>query len=82
MVWIALDLGSARLFARLARFSELTALAEMEIPLSHINVKPLTGELKSFYHLRIGHYRVTFAFLKKMNTIAVVNIAPRGDIYS
>ena len=28
--------------------AELTALAELESPLSHINVKPLTGELKGF----------------------------------
>jgi mRNA interferase RelE/StbE len=62
--------------------AELTALADLENPLSHGNVKPLTGELKGFSRLRIGHYRIIFALIKEVNTIAVVNIAPRGDVYS
>lgn len=61
--------------------SELAALSELDHPLSHENVKPLTGDLRSFYRLRIGNYRIIFALIKETKTIAVVNIAPRGDAY-
>ena len=60
---------------------ELTSLSDSENPLSHENVKPLTGDLRGFYRMRIGRYRVVFALLNDAKTIAVVNIAPRGDAY-
>jgi mRNA interferase RelE/StbE len=60
---------------------ELTALAECDNPFSHENVKPLTGDLRGFSRLRIGNYRIIFALIKDTRTIAVVNIAPRGDVY-
>ncbi len=60
---------------------ELTALAGYDNPLSHENVKPLTGDLRGFSRLRIGNYRIVFALIKETGTIAVVNIAPRGDAY-
>jgi mRNA interferase RelE/StbE len=60
---------------------ELLQLAAYPNPLDHNDTKPLTGELKGFYRLRVGGYRVVYAILKESRTIAVVNIAPRGNIY-
>ncbi len=60
---------------------DLIKLSEYSDPLSHQNVKPLTGELRGFYRLRVGDYRIVFSVLKKDNIIAVVNVAPRGDVY-
>jgi len=57
---------------------ELTSLSECENPLSHENVKPLTGDLRGFYRMRIGPYRIIFAVIKETETIAEVKIAPSG----
>lgn len=59
----------------------LLALSQHEKPLEHLQVKALTADLKGFYRLRIGNYRVIFALLEKEKTIAVVNIFPRGNAY-
>ncbi len=53
----------------------------MENPMEHQSVKRLTGDLQGFYRLRVGKYRIVFAIVGETRTIAVVNIAPRGDIY-
>jgi mRNA interferase RelE/StbE len=60
---------------------ELEVLSHLSNPLEHQAVKRLTGELKGFCRLRIGQYRVVFAIVEATHTIAVVNIAPRGDAY-
>ena len=60
---------------------ELMALAEYDNPVDHEQVRPLTGDLKGFYRLRIGDYRIVFSIIEETRTIAVVNIAPRGDVY-
>lgn len=59
-------------------------LSEMSLltnPREHFSVKPLTGQLKGFYRLKVGDYRIIFSILKEDRIIAVVNIAPRGDVY-
>ena len=61
--------------------NELEALSCLKSPLEHQSVKRLTGDLREFCRLRIGKYRVVFAILEETHTIAVVNIAPRGDVY-
>lgn len=60
---------------------ELLHLSELNNPLEHQAVKPLTGKLRGFHRLKIGDYRVVFSILKEDALIAVVNIAPRGDAY-
>lgn len=60
---------------------ELLHLCNYNSPVEHPNVKLLTGELRGFYRLRVGDYRIVFAVLRESQTIAVVNIAPRGDVY-
>lgn len=61
---------------------QLITLSHQENPLNNKNVKPLTGELHGFYRLRVGDYRIVFALMKEEKIIAVVNIAPRGDVYN
>ncbi len=61
--------------------TELKALCLRENPIDHQNVKPLLGEFKGFYRLRIGKYRLIFSLLKDQRVIAVVNLVPRGDAY-
>ncbi len=60
---------------------ELEALSAFGDPAKHPDVKPLTGELRGFYRLRVGDYRIVFALLRDIRTIAVVNVAPRGSVY-
>lgn len=60
---------------------KLLELSGCEAPLAHKDVKPLTGELKGFCRLRVGDYRIVFSILHKEKTIAVVNLAPRGNVY-
>jgi mRNA interferase RelE/StbE len=59
----------------------LKELAAFANPVEHHDVKPLTGDLRGFYRLRLGDYRIVFAILRGIQTIAVVNFAPRGDVY-
>lgn len=59
----------------------LALLSACENPLQHQDAKPLLGPLKGMNRLRVGKYRVIFAILEKERIIAVVNIAPRGDVY-
>ena len=59
----------------------LEELSVCENPIEHQGIKPLTGELKDFYRLRIGGFRIVFALLYEDQIIAVVNFAPRGDVY-
>ena len=60
---------------------KLLALSRQQDPLENTQVKALTGELKGFYRLRIGDYRIIFALLEEEKVIAVVNIFPRGNAY-
>jgi mRNA interferase RelE/StbE len=60
---------------------ELEELSNLENPLGHQSVKRLTGALQGFCRLRVGKYRIVFAIIAETRTIAVVNIAPRGNVY-
>lgn len=60
---------------------ELISLCVYEDPRQHPNVEPLLGPLRGFHRLRVGRYRIVFEIIKEGGIIAVVNIAPRGDVY-
>ena len=88
MIWtIKLSSHAERYFKKLDKKfrqrlrKELLVLGDCENPMDHKDVKPLTGDLRGFYRLRIGGYRVIFSVLKEEKIIAVVNIVPRGDAY-
>ena len=59
----------------------LRVLAQMANPRDDINVRPLSGELRGLFRLRVGDYRIIFGLLTAERTIAVVHVAPRGDVY-
>ena len=59
----------------------LKELEDAENPLFHRNVRPLTGELKGDYRLRVGKWRVLFTPDKEKMLIYVYAILPRGDAY-
>lgn len=61
--------------------SHLKEMENLQNPLLHPNVLPLTGKLKGFYRLRVGKYRIIFELLNKRKVIAVHIIASRGKIY-
>ena len=52
-----------------------------EYPLFHREVKPLTGQLKGDFRLRVGNWRLLFTPNKKEKTIYIFAILPRGDAY-
>jgi len=60
------------------------ALQELEgdpAPLFHPGVRPLTGQLKGDYRMRIGDWRVLFTPDAEARVIHVYAILPRGDAY-
>lgn len=60
------------------------ALQQIELfddPFSHQNVRPLTGQLKGDYRLRVGDFRILFTPSKDQATLFVYAILPRGRAY-
>jgi|Deesub1362A_J573_1020465.scaffolds.fasta_scaffold40646_1 mRNA interferase RelE/StbE len=57
----------------------LREIEKMENPLLYSGVRPLTGELKGKYRLRIGNLRVIFGLGEEV--IKVYAILPRGKAY-
>lgn len=69
---------------RKARKRIKVALEELEgeeNPLFHKDVKPLTGQLKGDFRLRVGGWRVLFTPEKGKKIIYVYAILSRGDAY-
>ena len=74
----------------LKKFEEKTAqkilisleeLEEMENPLLHKDVRPLSGKLKDFYRLRVADFRVIFELDRKNRRIGIHIIIHRGSAY-
>lgn len=60
------------------------ALKKLESSTNHLlqdNVRPLTGELKGDYRLRVGDWIVLFTPDKHRKVIYVYAILPRGSAY-
>ncbi len=58
------------------------ALRELESskdPFTHRDARPLTGELKGDYRLRVGKWRILFTPDRKKKILHVYAILPRGD---
>ncbi|MGH7808575.1 MAG: type II toxin-antitoxin system RelE family toxin [Thermodesulfobacteriota bacterium] len=45
------------------------------------NVRPLTGELKGDYRLRVGEWRILFTPDRQRKVIFVYAVLPRGSAY-
>lgn len=50
-------------------------------PLRHPNVKPLTGPLKGLFRFRAGDYRIVYRIDVAEETVYVVRIAHRKEVY-
>jgi mRNA interferase RelE/StbE len=50
-------------------------------PRFHPNIKPLKGELTSYYRYRIGDYRVIYQIDDDTSQVFVNTIAHRGEVY-
>ena len=59
----------------------LEELGVVENPLFHHNVRPLTGELKGDFRLRVGDWRLLFTSDKEKKIIHIYAILPRGNAY-
>lgn len=59
----------------------LALLENSENPFKSKNIRPLTGELKGDFRLRVGKWRILFTPDKKMKKLYVYAILPRGDAY-
>jgi mRNA interferase RelE/StbE len=59
----------------------LQQLGESKNPLFNQNVKPLTGQLKGDYRLRVGDWRILFTPDKEQKIIYVYAIFPRGETH-
>lgn len=59
----------------------LINLEKEENPLIANNVRPLTGELKGDYRLRVGKWRILFTPDHNQKIIYVYAILPRSKVY-
>ena len=59
----------------------LIKLEERDDPLKEGNVKPLTGELKGDYRLRVGKWRILLTPAHEEKVLYIYAILPRGDAY-
>jgi mRNA interferase RelE/StbE len=56
-------------------------LEEEEQPLLHPRVRPLTGQLKGDYRVRVGDWRILLTPDRDSKVLRVYAIFPRGDAY-
>ena len=56
-------------------------LANVERPLMHPRVRPLTGKLKGDYRVRVGNWRLLLAADREARVLHVYAVLPRGDAY-
>ncbi|MEN8165517.1 MAG: type II toxin-antitoxin system RelE/ParE family toxin, partial [Acidobacteriota bacterium] len=59
----------------------LLALEQEEKPLLHPRVRPLTGNLKGDYRVRVGDWRLLFTPDRDSSVLHVYAIVPRGNAY-
>jgi mRNA interferase RelE/StbE len=59
----------------------LILLENSENPFGAKHVKPLTGELKGDFRLRVGKWRILFTPDEKTEKLYIYAILPRGDAY-
>ena len=65
-----------------ARIKEsLLELEKMKDPFQHKHVRPLTGELRGDWRMRVGNWRILFTPHKESKNLCDYAILPRGDSY-
>ena len=63
------------------QLKEKIGVALEELANNPLSGKPLQGELKSCYSYRIGDHRVVYTFSAKRNTLSVLKISHRKNVY-
>lgn len=53
----------------------------LALHIDSIKLKALTGTLKGYFKLRIGHYRVVYSINRKEKEIIIEYLGHRRDIY-
>ena len=59
----------------------LRDLEEVDQPLLHSRVRPLTGKLKGDYRVRVGGWRILLPPDRETMVLRVYAILPRGNAY-
>jgi mRNA interferase RelE/StbE len=59
----------------------LHELEDAEQPLLHSRVRPLTGQLKGDYRVRVGDWRILLTPDRESEVLRVYAILPRGNAY-
>ena len=59
----------------------LQDLQEAEHPLLHPRIRPLTGQLKGDFRVRVGDWRILLTPDRESRVTQVYAILPRGDAY-
>ncbi len=59
----------------------LRELESVERPLLHPRVRPLAGELKEDFRVRVGAWRILLTPDREAGVLHVYAILPRGDAY-
>jgi mRNA interferase RelE/StbE len=60
----------------------LTELETLDDPFSHRSIRPLTGELRGDYRLRVGDWRILLTPQQGERILFVYAILPRSKAYS
>jgi mRNA interferase RelE/StbE len=63
------------------KFKEKFSHAVEELASNPLSGKPLQGELKGCYSYRIGDYRVVYSFSSHAQTLTIVKIDHRRQVY-
>lgn len=50
-------------------------------PYQHPNIKPLKGTLLGRFRYRVGDWRVVYTVNQQQQTVTILLIAPRGQVY-
>ena len=50
-------------------------------PIQHEDIKPMLGEWKGYYRIRIGNIRLIFWVDQVEKIVYIDHIGPRGDVY-
>ncbi|APB33984.1 Cytotoxic translational repressor of toxin-antitoxin stability system [Gloeomargarita lithophora Alchichica-D10] len=66
-----------------AQLNQLLIAVEEQgiIPFIDLDIKKMKGKWEGFYRLRVGKIRVIFALSTDSDSIEVITIGARGDVY-
>ena len=61
----------------------ITEIAALDDPLSHVDVRRMSGDWAGCFRLRVGSYRTIFRLINVDQTevFEVLQVGPRGSIY-